>query len=335
MNLTDSPTPADAVAEWLDVRRMQRQESTVYNDETRLAAFVEWCQTEGEVSDLSNLTGRHLHGFVNWRRGQIADITLQKQLSSIREFLRWCADLDVVDDGLAESVHSPELPDGAEARDVHLKREDADAALDYLNTHAYATAPHVCLALLWRTGMRLGALRAIDLRDLKPDKDAIQLVHRPKTGTGLKNDHDGERWVHIGQRLHDMVAAYVDGPRHNVTDEHGREPLVTTVHGRASDGTIRDWINGATRPCARAEGCPHGEDPQTAVCATQRSHAQDCPDSRSPHAVRRGSITAHLLNDVPPEVVSDRMDVSLETLYRHYDARREDQKMAQRRRFLE
>jgi site-specific recombinase XerD len=332
--LADDPTPEQAVDEWLSVRAMQRAESTIRNDTSRLDAFTTWCDEEG-VDDLTELTGRHLHAFVNWRRDDLADITLQKQLSTIREFLRWASDMEFVAEGLAETVHSPELPDGAESRDIHLTREQADAALEYLDTHHYASHQHVCLALLWRTGMRLGALRSLDLDDLHEDEEALELVHRPETETPLKNDGDGERWVYVGRKLMNMIGAYVAGPRHDVTDEYGRDPLITTRYGRPAGGTIYNWINGATRPCWQGRGCPHDRDPQTAECARSNDSAQDCPDSRSPHGVRRGAITAHLLNDVPPEVVSERMDVSLEVLYRHYDARKPDEKMNQRRRYLE
>jgi len=37
---------------------------------------------------------------------------------------------------------------------------------------------------------------------------------------------------------------------------------------------------------------------------------------------------------VSPEIVSERMNVSLEILYKHYDARNQDEKMAVRRKHL-
>ncbi|KZN24596.1 hypothetical protein A4G99_09540 [Haladaptatus sp. R4] len=36
-----------------------------------------------------------------WRRDEIAPITLQKQLTTVRVFLQWLADIDAVRDGLA------------------------------------------------------------------------------------------------------------------------------------------------------------------------------------------------------------------------------------------
>ena len=55
----------------------------------------------------------------------------------------------------------------------------------------------------------------------------------------------------------------------------------------------------------------------------------------SPHAIRRGSITHHLSKDVPEKVVSDRMNVGLDALEKHYDRRTESEKTEQRRDYLD
>lgn len=55
----------------------------------------------------------------------------------------------------------------------------------------------------------------------------------------------------------------------------------------------------------------------------------------SPHAIRRGSITHVLSQDVPAEVVGDRMNVSRDVLDKHYDKRSEDVKLEQRRGYLD
>lgn len=60
-----------------------------------------------------------------------------------------------------------------------------------------------------------------------------------------------------------------------------------------------------------------------------------CDEAVSPHAIRRGSITHFLSQDVPVEIVGDRMDVSRDVLDKHYDKRSEEVKLEQRRGYLD
>lgn len=178
----------------------------------------------------------------------------------------------------------------------------------------------------------MGSARAIDIDDYDPDGPAVHLVHRPDQDTPLKNKERGERWVAVRGYTADLLEDYIDGPRRDVEDEYGRKPLLTTAQGRVSRSHIRKEIYQLTRPCEYGD-CPHDRDP--AECdATVNANASSCPSSRSPHDIRSGAITAHLLDDVPVEVVSDRMNVSQQILDRHYDRRSERDKMEQRRKYL-
>jgi len=327
-------TPEEGISRFIDHREPSVRESTIRNAKTRLRFFQEWCDEYG-IDNLNDLTGRDLAEFVSWRRPEVAAITLQKQLSTIRVFLRWCADIEAVHDGLAEKVHSPELPDGSEARDIHLSKERAERILNYLREYRYGSRDHVMLMLLWRTAMRRGALLSLDVDDLRPDEHAIVLEHRPDQGTKLKNGEDGNRWVYLGPRWYQPVDDYLDNPdRHDVTDDHGRRPLITSEYGRPTGDTVYKWMNKLTQPCVVGE-CPHDRDPQECEYHTGGEAASKCPSARSPHAIRRGSITHHLNDDVAPETVSERCDVSLDVLYKHYDVRTDREKMQVRKRQLE
>ena len=326
--------PKEGVKRFLAYREPSIRPTSYRNAKHRLSIFLKWCD-ERRIKNLNELDGRKLNDFVRWRQPQVAPITLQKQLSSVRQALRWWADLEAVSEGLAEKLHAPELPDGAESRDVFLDPQSANAALEYFDRHHYGSREHALIALLWRTGMRRSAARSIDVDDLEEDDHAVRLEHRPEKGTTLKNGDAGNRWVYLGPEWFAVLIAYRDNPdRVKVTDEFGRRPLFTSQLGtRPTGDTIYKWVVRALHPCTYHE-CPHGETPSSCEARGRNALVARCPSARSPHAVRRGAITQHLNQDTTPEVVSERMDVSLEVLYQHYDARTEREKMEVRRKNL-
>ncbi|WP_435065979.1 tyrosine-type recombinase/integrase [Halobaculum sp. EA56] len=328
-----SMSPEEGVERFLDHREPSVAKSTFQNNQTTLEQFLAWCRENG-IDDLNDLTGRMLADYVHYRRQRVKPISLQKELSAIRVALDYWADLDAVEPGLRERVHAPEVADGAEARDVLVDEETADEILSYLDRYRTATREHIVLSVWWQTGMRLGALRGVDLGDLREEDHAVVVKHRPESDTPLKNGRDGERWVWLGETLFDLVEEYIDVHRESVRDEYDREPLITTRNGRASLSTLRDISYRWTQPCRWAE-CPHDREPESCEAYGKPNTPSKCPSARSPHGWRRGSITNHLNRGVSPEVVSERANVSLEVLYRHYDARQPDEKMAVRREHLQ
>ena len=324
--------PREAIYQWLNIRKPGVSESTYQNNQTTLLQFVDWCD-QNDIENLNVLTGRHLSQFVAWRRSKVADITVQKQLGAIRMFLEWAADVEAVEQGLRERVHAPKIVDGAESRDVKVEASRAEAILEYLNRFHYGSRNHAIIALFWRTGMRLGTLRSIDLKDLRPEDDAIDIHHRPETDTPLKNGRNGERWVWLGPVYYQIIEDYVENTRFDVLDDHAREPLFASKQGRLSESGVRDCCYRMTQPCMMGD-CPHDREPETCEAYGAPNVPSKCPSAKGPHAFRRGAITSHLNEGVPADVVSERMDVSLSVLYKHYDARRPDEKMAQRRKFL-
>lgn len=303
------------------------RESTLRNSKTRLRFFREFLEGEG-VGNLNELDGRLLSDFVAARRDEIAPITLQKQLTTIRKALRYWEGLDAVRQGLSEQLHAPELPDGAASDDTVVERHRVERILEYHEQYERASRRHVIGALLWRTGMRRSAAHSIDVGDLLRDDHAIQLRHRPQSGTKLKNGSDGERVVYLGPRWMQIVLDYVDERRKPQTDEYGREPLLTTSHGRATLQTITDNCYRLTRPCQYTGECPVGREIEECDGTGEPVH---CPCKRGPHSWRRSAISTHLREGTSPDTVSERMDVSLEVLYRHYDVRDDREKMQVRR----
>jgi integrase len=310
--------------------------STVEAHHKRLGMFVDWLEEQG-IDNVNDLTGRKIHRYRTFRRqdADLAPATEKSEMDTVRVFIRWCESIDAVEQDLSTKVQSPAITAEENTRDIKLDPEDAETALNYLGKYHYASVYHVTLTLLWRSMMRRGAVRALDIQDYNPEERFIEIRHRPETGTPLKNKSDGERCVSLAESVCETVDDYIETHRRENTDEYGRDPLLTTRHGRAAKTTITKYCYNWTRPCAFGKGCPHGRDVDDCEATQDYCGSSKCPSSVSPHAFRRGSITHHLSNDVPENVVSDRANVGNEVLEQHYDRRTEQEKMEQRRGYLD
>lgn len=327
-------TPEEATRLYLRDRKNELADATISSYRYKLERFVEWCETE-DVDNLNTLSGRDLLRFKQWRSQDLNAVSLKGQLDALRAFIRWCESIDAVEQDLHNKVLSPSLNDGDRERDVLLASDTAEDVLDHLSRFSYASFQHTLLTLLWRCGARSGTVRSFDLRDYDRESQWLRARHRPETP--LKNKEKGERLIALNSDVCRVLNDYIDHNREDVTDEHGRDPLLTTRFGRVSKSTIRETCYRWTHPCRYNGGeCPHGRDTESCQALTPPDKAPSvCPSSRSPHAWRRGAITHHLSEDVPIDVVSDRMNVSREVLDAHYDRRSEEVKVEQRRDYLE
>lgn len=215
-----------------------------------------------------------------------------------------------------------------------LETDDAEAMLAYLERYEYASINHVTATLLWHTMLRMGSVRALDVEDYDPEEQSLRLRHRPSTDTPLKNKQEGERIIAVSGEVCLVLDDWIHEQRPEVTDDHGRNPLLTTRNGRVAKTTLRTYCYQMTRPCKYGQGCPHDRD--TADCAAlETSGASKCPSSVSPHPFRRGAITHYLQSDVPATVVGDRANVTSDVIDQHYDQRSQKEKMEQRRGYLD
>ena len=329
--------PQRALELYLTDRRGELRESTIRSHRSRLSIFINWCRDTEDIDNLNDLTGRTIHRYKVWRRteGDINTVTLKTQIDTVRVFIKWLETIEGCPQDLHAKVKSPSISSDENARAVELHSDEADQMLAYLERYEYASARHVTLSLLWHTLMRRGAVRALDLQDYRRDDQYLELIHRPATETPLKNGVKGERLVALSDAMSTLLDDWITDQRPNITDEYGREPLLASTQGRLHVTTIQQYAYLATRPCAVGADCPHDRDPQTCEAALERYSASKCPSSVSPHAIRRGSITHWLREDVPQEVVSDRADVSPKVIDAHYDERTKREKMEQRRGFLD
>jgi integrase len=319
--------PREAFELFLDHKATECAKATVRNYKYRMQYFVQWCEEEG-IDNLNELSGRDIQRYRLWRQEEMTELntlTLRNHLCSLRVFLQWCGSIEAVEPNLYDKIVIPKVGHGERKRDAILRTDTAKEILEYLSRYHFASVEHMALSVFWETGLRIGAAISINRCDIDFDDESIHLRHRPREGTPLKNGLSGERPVAITPELAELLQEHIENCRHDVVDEHGREPLFTTREGRMHKNTLRKMIYRITAPCFRDEDCPDCE----------RETSKVCPEAVSPHAIRRGSITHFLTEGVPVEIVSDRMNVSRDVLDEHYDERTEEVKLEQRRGYLD
>ena len=333
--MTDTFQPEQAVKMYLSDREAELAKSSLQNHRYHLKRFLEFCESMS-FDDMADMDGRTVYAFKQYRRdeGGVNQQTLSNQLSTFRVFIRFCEQLGEVEKGLADKIELPAIDPSEVARDEMIEAERAFEVLAYLEKFEYASKKHALFYLMWHTALRIGSVYAIDVGDLHPEEGYIELHHRPETGTPLKNKTHGEREVNLKDYVCQVLQDYINHNRKDVTDDHGRKPLFTSPHGRLYKNQIRRLVYSITRPCFYSEECPHGEEPE-ACEATSFNQASKCPSSVSTHPIRRGSITYHLNEEVPKEVVSDRANVSPKVLEKHYNRQTESEKRKIRKSHLE
>jgi len=329
-------SPVEAKEMYLNARKNEVSQSTLDGYHYRLKHFIRWCENVEGIENLNNLSGRDLQRYKTWRRddGDLKPISLEGQLDALRIFIRWCGSIDAVHPTLHEKFDAlmPTLDKTDEQAESILNPERAETLIEYQRKFEYASRSHLIIELLWHTGIRLGTLHALDIEDYDEEKERLIIRHNPESDTPLKNGKEGERIIALNAEICRVIEDWRDHHRHEVEDDYGREPLLTSRNGRMNRSSIRDAVYQATRPCFYGE-CPKDRDPETCEAAQYGGYSK-CPVNVSPHDIRRGSITHFLTEDVPEKVVSDRMNVGQDVLDKHYDKRDEEVKVEQRRDYI-
>lgn len=335
-------TPERGLERYLDTRRPDLTENTIQEYATKLGLIVDFLEEQG-IDDLRELDGRLLNDIVSWRRYESSDRvdelsakTMRDEMYRLRDWVRYLEDIEAVKPGLSDSISIPELSEGDGVRDVDLDPERVKQILQFLGKYEYATLEHVVWVLAVRTGRRTSCLLALDCDDahLEGEEPYLEFHHRPETGTRLKNGAKSGGHVAISKADAEIIADYIENTRPDVTDDYGREPLLTTQQGRPSTSTIRRAIYKWSRPCAIGVDCPYDRDPDTCKATQSGDHASKCPSSRSPHALKHGFISEGRRRGVPLDILSDRCDVSEEVIREHYDETSEEERCKVRRQIL-
>lgn len=201
--------------------------------------------------------------FKTWRKEEteVNTVSQNGNLAILRRFLRFCETIGAVEPDFVELVPMPNVPPREEVSDDVPDDGAVEAQRAYYREFEYASRRQCNLELIAEVGLRMGAVRAIDLEDFHEDRAHIRLRHRPEgpdvDGTPLKNGFDGERIVNLSEGLNETILDYIEHHRKDEVDDYGRAPLFTTDHGRITTATMRRDFYKLTRPCVYAGECPH------------------------------------------------------------------------------
>ncbi|MFC5365546.1 tyrosine-type recombinase/integrase [Salinirubrum litoreum] len=332
MKLKPTP-PRDALTRYLRDKRTHVSAKSVANYKSTLQRFCDWLDDNG-IHDLRDLDSEIIQQYTEYRLESIKPISARNDLRTITNYVRFCESVNAVPQGLGDLIRIPRVPEEDEVNDSLLTKEEADAILPHLAKFEYASDRHVIVLILWKTGMRISGLRALDVTDFDDARPALAVRHRPDTGTPLKRRSKGERDVLIAQATADVIRDYIRQNRPDVTDEYDREPLIATDHGRIVRTGIQRHVYTATRPCTYNGGdCPFKDDPADCGAMTWNT-ASKCPGSVSPHALRRGYVTAARNAGQPKDVTGERVNMSGRVLDKHYDKGNHADKAERRREFI-
>jgi len=88
----------------------QCTEKTVQAHRYRANHIVWWC-AEKELTNLNELNGRHLQEYRLWRKddGDLNQLTLNQQMSTMRVFLKWCGSVEAVPPKLYDRILLPRV----------------------------------------------------------------------------------------------------------------------------------------------------------------------------------------------------------------------------------
>lgn len=316
--------------------RTDISQNTKRTHDKRIKRFVDWC-SDNDIDDLNDLGGRDIRRYkideFSEREdgGDYSEETIRGYIDTLRVFLRFGVSIDAVPPGLPQKVQSPR-PE--KSRDEELERDRATTIIANLAQYEYASVRHVLIVLMWRIGARVGALRGLDVDDVDTTDRVIDFHHRPETETPLKNGTESERSVAISDDTTNLVTDYIEQNRPDTRDDHGREPLFASKHGRRHISNLREIVYSVTRPCEWG-GCPHDRDPSECEAARRTEYASKCPSSVYPHAIRRGALSNMLRQEVPKAVVADRSDVQPSTIDEHYNTLTQRERADVRRTYFE
>jgi site-specific recombinase XerD len=334
-NPSETISPRQARKQFLSARRGNVKQSThrAYKFPTR--HLVEFSEKHG-VESIGEIGGYLIESWKQDRKEDVKQITLHANVKTVRVFIRWCESAELVEYGTADRIEIPEVTREQEVCNDKLPLAQAESILRYLDTYEYGSRQHALFKTMWHTGCRISGAISLDKKDFEhSDGPILKFRNRVTRGTPLKNRNQSERNVTINDDLQTVLRDYLGKKRCGVTDDFDREPLFTTETQRLERQRAYKNFTALTRPCVIDGECPHDREIDHCDAAKKKKHAFGCPSSQSLHPIRRGAITYHINRGWPKEKLAERVDVSVDVLNKHYDARSKEEERQGRKQHLD
>lgn len=319
----------EAIELYLRRKRPQWKGETERSYRKSLETFADYA-AEHDLETLDDLSRWYVGNYTDFLlEMEYARATVASKQKNVRTWLKYLEGQGLLDLGLHLAMETVRLDDKEEVSSQKLAPEDARILLtNYRDDPRYfGTRKHALLELLWHAGPRRSCVRALDVDDF--DDGELAFYNRPETDTRLKRGDSHERKIVLSEAPRKAIEEYLSVHRIRVRDDHGRHPLFASENGRPTKQTITSWVYEATLPCNVVE-CPHGR--RRPNCSyVPRSQSSKCPSSRSPHPVRRGSITWQRNLGIPVEKVASRAATTPDVIRRYYDQPDLDEALDRRR----
>ena len=283
-----------------------------------------YLENEARVETTDDLTSEDVERYDTWRKYEslnrdkpLSDTTLRDDMYLFREFIQHLIEHRMAPVRFEKCVNIPDNESGEGVDEKKLEPEIAKAALEYLRKYEYADVEHIAMELMCQSGPRKNGLRGRDVAHFDYKERVLKYEHEETTP--LKKDESSEREIDIYGDVPEFIQDYLKNQRPDVTDDEGREPLLTKGDGRISASMLQKIAYKWTRPCAIGLGCPHDRDPDECEAAQKNNSAYKCPSSRAPHHIRTGYITDQKNRGVSSDAIDQRCDVSPRVQDLHYD----------------
>ncbi len=241
-----SPIVEDFV-KYLAVEK-NRSSNTIRTYRTDLELFLQFASNQG----LKKLTELELNTFRLWLADQkekgSSNATISRRSSTARVFSTWAFQKGLIKSDPAIRLISPKvnktLPKVLGQKQATALMQTAAILEDEENLMALRMRDHAILEVLYSSGIRVGELTGLDIKDLDFTRCTMRVI-----GKGNK-----ERVVPFGQPAKDALRSYLDKSRFEFINEKSGNALFVGSRGKRLD--TRQVRRIVTRAILKVEGAP-------------------------------------------------------------------------------